>query len=137
MFGAYREYPDGSRSHHDATDIARRTGAPIVAAAAGRVRLARDQANHGNSVVVHHGQGVVTLYSHLDTMAVAEGQEVAAGQHLGTMGATGRTTGPHLHFGVVVDGVPVDPQPWWGASIGEAPRSWRVVTSSPTLSSER
>lgn len=129
-FGAYREYPDGSRSYHDATDIARRRGVPVTAAASGRVRLARDQANHGNGIVLHHGQGVLTLYSHLETMEVAEGQPVTKGQRLGTMGATGRTTGPHLHFGVIVDGVPVDPAPWWEGTVPPSPTSWNEVPLS-------
>lgn len=111
-FGTYREYPDGRRSHHDAEDIARRRGTPVYAAANGEVKLARNQAVHGNAVLLGHGQGVVTLYSHLDRLDVREGQTVERGDLLGTMGSTGRSTGPHLHWGIVVDGVPVDPMQW-------------------------
>lgn len=112
FFGSYREYPDGHRSHHDAQDIAKRKGTPVYAANAGVVRLARAQAVHGNAILLGHGQGVVTLYSHLDRFEVAEGDVVAAGDRLGDMGSTGRSTGPHLHWGVVVDHVPVDPMQW-------------------------
>lgn len=111
-YGSYREYPDGSRSFHDAEDIARKRGVPVVAAADGVVALAREQEIHGNAVLLDHGQGVVGLYSHLDRIDVVEGQRVVQGEGLGAMGSTGRTTGPHLHWGLVVDGVAVDPMEW-------------------------
>jgi murein DD-endopeptidase MepM/ murein hydrolase activator NlpD len=114
-FGTYREYPDGKRSHHDAEDIARKPGTPIRAAADGIVRLARLQAVHGNATLIAHGQGVVSLYSHQQALRVAEGDRVTAGQVIGTLGSTGRSTGPHLHWGVVVDEVPVDPMEWLDA----------------------
>lgn len=111
-FGSYREYPDGSRNHHDAEDIARRRGTPVYAPAPGIVALAAEQAIHGNAVLLDHGHGVVSLYSHFDRLEVELGQRVQVGDLLGAMGSTGRTTGPHLHWGVVVDGVPVDPMAW-------------------------
>lgn len=111
-FGTSREYPDGTRSHHDAEDIALRRGAPVRAPAPGRVALAHAQEVHGNAVLIDHGHGVISLYSHLDGFAVTIGQEVQTGDLLGTVGSTGRSTGPHLHWGVVVDGVPVDPMAW-------------------------
>lgn len=111
-FGTYREYPDGKRSHHDAEDIARRRGTPVYAAAEGVVELAHHQAVHGNAILLGHGQGVVTLYSHLDRLDVRAGQHVERGDLLGAMGSTGRSTGPHLHWGIVVDGIPVDPMQW-------------------------
>lgn len=111
-FGTYREYPDGRRSHHDAEDIARKPGVPVLAAMPGTVRLARMQAVHGNAVLLAHGQGVVSLYSHLQALGVEEGREVARGDTLGLLGSTGRSTGPHLHWGIVVDEVPVDPMQW-------------------------
>jgi len=111
-YGSYREYPDGSRSYHDAEDIARKRGVSVVAAADGVVALAREQEIHGNAVLLDHGQGVVGLYSHLDRIDVVDGQRVVQGERLGAMGSTGRTTGPHLHWGLVVDGVAVDPMEW-------------------------
>lgn len=111
-FGTYREYPDGRRSHHDAEDIGAKPWTPVVAAGSGIVSLARMQAVHGNAVLLTHGHGVVSLYSHLAGLDVTEGQRVEAGQRLGWVGSTGRSTGPHLHWGVVVDQVPVDPMQW-------------------------
>lgn len=115
VFGSFREYPDGKRSHHDAEDISRKPGTPILAAADGVVRLARMQAVHGNATLIAHGQGVVSLYSHQLKHLVREGDEVVAGQEIGLLGSTGRSTGPHLHWGVVVDEVPVDPMEWLAA----------------------
>lgn len=111
-FGTFREYPDGSRSHHDAEDIGRRRGTPVLAPAPGIVALAHLQEVHGNAVLLDHGQGVISLYSHLDGLDVAVGERVQTGQQLGRVGSTGRSTGPHLHWGVVVDQVPVDPMQW-------------------------
>ncbi len=111
-FGTYREYPDGRRSHHDAEDIGRRRGVYIYAANAGKVALAKMQEVHGNAVLIDHGQKVVSLYSHLQELEVEAGQDVKKGDILGRMGSTGRSTGPHLHWGIVVDEVPVDPMQW-------------------------
>jgi murein DD-endopeptidase MepM/ murein hydrolase activator NlpD len=111
-FGTFREYPDGKRSHHDAEDLARKRWTPIYAAADGVVALARYQAVHGNAVLLDHGQQVVTLYSHMQKHDVEEGQRVQRGDRLGWMGSTGRSTGPHLHWGIVVDQVAVDPMQW-------------------------
>lgn len=111
-FGTYREYPDGRRSHHDAEDISRKPWTPIHAAHDGHIALARSQAVHGNAVLLAHGQGVVSLYSHMAALDVEEGQQIQQGDRIGWLGSTGRSTGPHLHFGVVVDEVPVDPMQW-------------------------
>ena len=72
----------------------------------------------GNVVIIDHGQGVVTSYNHLSAVSVDVGAAVAAGERIGAVGSTGQSTGPHLHWGLVVDGVSVDaeqwlmPQPW-------------------------
>ena len=111
-FGAYRAYSDGERSYHTGLDLTWRRGSPILAAAAGEVVVAELQAIHGNAVILHHGQGVTSSYSHLDRIDVAVGDRVEAGELLGIMGTTGQSTGPHLHFGVVVSGKAVDPEQW-------------------------
>ncbi len=101
---------------HKGLDFAAFTGAPISAPAAGKVILAGEEKNgfvvHGNCVFIDHGQGVVSGYLHLSQISVQEGQEVHAGQLIGKVGDTGIATGPHLHFGLYVNGVNVNPDPW-------------------------
>jgi murein DD-endopeptidase MepM/ murein hydrolase activator NlpD len=95
---------------HLGIDVAVNTGTPISAAAPGRVIDTGNYFYAGNSVFVDHGQGFITLYIHLSRIDVKEGDVVARGQRLGLSGATGRVTGPHLHWGVLLNGVYVDPQ---------------------------
>eukprot|EP00271_Cylindrocystis_brebissonii_P000156 TRINITY_DN10203_c0_g1_i1.p1 TRINITY_DN10203_c0_g1~~TRINITY_DN10203_c0_g1_i1.p1 ORF type:complete len:353 (+),score=29.48 TRINITY_DN10203_c0_g1_i1:404-1462(+) len=101
---------------HQGVDYGADTGTPIVAPAGGRVALVGRESSgfalHGNCVGVDHGQGVVSLLMHLDTVQVRVGAEVAAGQQVGTMGSTGMATGPHLHWGLYVNGKCVDPETW-------------------------
>lgn len=111
-FGKYRRYSDGARSHHTGLDLAARRGTPVSAAADGVVLVAGWQVLFGNVVIVHHGQGVSTSYNHLDAVEVAVGDEVVAGQVVGRLGSTGQSTGPHLHWGLVVGGEAVDPDEW-------------------------
>jgi murein DD-endopeptidase MepM/ murein hydrolase activator NlpD len=100
----------GFWSAHLAIDIASRTGVPILAADAGYVRMAgRDTWGYGNQIVIDHGNGFVTRYAHLDTIGVRAGQSVDKNQKIGTMGNTGRSTGPHLHFEVIQGGVKRNP----------------------------
>jgi murein DD-endopeptidase MepM/ murein hydrolase activator NlpD len=80
-----------------------------VAANGGRVALVADFFFPGRLVAVDHGLGLYTLYFHLDSVAVTDGELVDRGQYLGTVGATGRATGPHLHFGVQLAGSRIDP----------------------------
>lgn len=114
FFGDRRtfEYSDGgvATSIHYGIDYAVPTGTPIVSAAAGRVVMATDRLITGLSVVVEHLPGVYALYYHLDRIEVEEGQIIARGQRLGTVGATGLVTGPHLHWEIRVAGVAVDPE---------------------------
>jgi murein DD-endopeptidase MepM/ murein hydrolase activator NlpD len=111
-FGKYRTYSDGEKSYHTGVDLEGRRGTPVHASAAGRVLVAWEQPIHGNAVIVHHGQGVLTAYSHLDRIDVVAGQEVAAGDVVGTLGRTGQATGPHLHWTLIVDQEAVDPLQW-------------------------
>ncbi|MDA0268822.1 MAG: M23 family metallopeptidase [Cyanobacteria bacterium] len=102
--------------YHRGIDYAAATGSPVVAPAAGRVTLVGRVANgfelHGNTIGIDHGQGVGSIFIHLNSIAVNEGDMVQAGQTIGTIGSTGASTGPHLHWGVYVNGVAVDPGPW-------------------------
>lgn len=113
LFGEIRSYLDGpAATAHQGVDIAAPTGTPVVAAQSGVVVLADAWPIRGNAVVVDHGGGTHTGYYHLNTIQVIEGQAVARGQVLGTVGATGLATGPHLHWDVVIQGGHVDPLTW-------------------------
>jgi murein DD-endopeptidase MepM/ murein hydrolase activator NlpD len=98
-------------SGHSGIDIASRTGTPIAAADAGYVVLAGwDTWGYGNQVVIDHGNGFKTRYAHLSSILVKAGDTVKKGQKIGLMGSTGRSTGPHLHFEVIYNGVMRNPQ---------------------------
>jgi murein DD-endopeptidase MepM/ murein hydrolase activator NlpD len=120
-FGKYRTYSDGKKKHHFGVDIANRTGTPVHVAAAGEVVLAEQQQIYGNVVIVHHGQGVSTSYNHLHSIDVTVGEELARGKRVGTVGSTGQSTGPHLHWGMVVDRTAVNAEQWVGEEFSPPP----------------
>lgn len=109
-FGLRRIINGLERNPHAGIDVAAPIGTPVLAAGAGVVVEAGDYFFNGNSVYLDHGQGIVTLYCHLDRIAVLPGERVAAGQRIGLSGNTGRTTGPHLHWTVIANGTAVDPR---------------------------
>jgi hypothetical protein len=108
-FGSRRIINGKPRMPHGGADYAAPTGTPVVAVNSGRVALVGDFFFPGRLVAIDHGLGLYTLYFHLDSAAVSQGDPVERGQTIGTVGATGRATGPHLHFGAHVAGARIDP----------------------------
>lgn len=98
----------GDRMHYG-VDIAAVTGTPVYAAAGGRVVYAGDAGTYGNFVKIDHGNGIFTAYAHNSRIRVRAGEYVKAGQHIADVGNTGRSSGPHLHFEVEVNGERIDP----------------------------
>jgi len=113
-FGLRRSPWNGAREVHEGIDIGSPPGTPIESPAAGTVVEASSQGGLGKHVTLDHGNGVRSRYGHLKKLDVKVGQRVAKGQVIGLVGSTGRSTGPHLHYEVVVAGKPVDPSPFLG-----------------------
>ncbi len=110
VYGSRRILNGKKRRPHLGVDIAAAKGVPVVAAATGVVTLAHaDMFYTGHTVMIDHGQGVGTIYSHLSKLLVRPGQRVKKGARIGLIGATGRVTGPHLHWGLSLFGARLDP----------------------------
>lgn len=108
-FGTRRDPFTGRRAGHLGLDFAARRRTPVYATAPGFVTFAGRNGAYGNLIEIDHGLGIATRYAHLDRIDVAVGQGVAAGQPIGRLGSTGRSTGPHLHYEILVDQKPRNP----------------------------
>jgi murein DD-endopeptidase MepM/ murein hydrolase activator NlpD len=109
-FGTRADPFNGGRAHHMGIDFDANTGDPVLSAAGGVVSFAGVKSGYGNVVEVDHGNGYTTLYGHNSKLIVRVGDIVRAGQQLAKAGSTGRSTGPHVHFEVHVNGRPVNPR---------------------------
>lgn len=117
-FGVRRYYNGefANDYYHRGVDYAGGTGSPVIAPASGYIRLVGQVSQgfllHGNTIGLDHGQGVASIFLHLSEIYVKEGDFVKAGQVIGAVGATGAVTGPHLHWGLYVNGEAIDPAAW-------------------------
>jgi murein DD-endopeptidase MepM/ murein hydrolase activator NlpD len=109
-FGVHRFFNGEPRAPHSGLDVAVNSGTPVKASAQGTVLATGDYFFNGKTVFVDHGNGLITLYCHLEQIDVQAGETVGKGQRLGLSGMTGRASGPHLHWSVVLNGVMVDPE---------------------------
>lgn len=108
-FGTHRLFNGQLQSYHRGTDFRAKAGTPVYASNFGIVRLAKNLFYSGNIVIVDHGKGIFTNYAHLSKIQVVAGQHVARGDQIGLSGASGRVSGPHLHWGVKINGAYIDP----------------------------
>lgn len=115
---------------HSGLDFRGPIGAPIVAAAKGRVVFVGRRSGYGNVVEISHGNGLMTRYAHMSRFAARVGQQVGAGDRIGAIGNTGRSTGPHLHFEVRIHGRAVNPRTF----LEKAPHVLEEIRRAPELS---
>lgn len=108
-YGLRRFFNEQPRKPHSGIDIAAAKGTPINAPASGKVILTGDFFFNGNSAFIDHGQGMITMYCHMDSIKVKDGQLIKRGEQIGTIGMTGRVTGPHLHWSISMNDARIDP----------------------------
>ncbi len=110
VFGSQRILNNKPKRPHYGIDIAQKKGSPIIAPSSGKVKLVyMDMFFTGNTVILDHGLGLISIFAHMNEISVKEGQFVSIGEKIGSVGMTGRATGPHLHWGVYLQNTPVDP----------------------------
>jgi murein DD-endopeptidase MepM/ murein hydrolase activator NlpD len=109
-FGLRRFFNEEPRAPHAGLDVAVARGTPVGASAQGQVLAVGDYFFNGKTIFVDHGNGLITMYCHLDRIGVKAGETVRKGQRIGRSGQTGRATGPHLHWSVILNGAMVDPE---------------------------
>tara|TARA_B100000963_G_C22604899_1_gene661998 strand:- start:1039 stop:1842 length:804 start_codon:yes stop_codon:yes gene_type:complete len=110
FFGSQRILNEKPKRPHYGIDIAQKKGSPIIAPSSGKVKLvAKNMFFTGNTVILDHGLGLISIFAHMDEISVIEEQYVEIGEKLGSVGMTGRATGPHLHWGIYLKDTPVDP----------------------------
>ncbi len=108
-YGSSRTYNGVLKSYHGGVDFRAKIPLPIIASNDGIVVLAKERYYSGGTVIIDHGEGIYTCYFHFSQLDVKVGDKITQGQILGLSGATGRITGPHLHFGIMAHGIQVDP----------------------------
>jgi murein DD-endopeptidase MepM/ murein hydrolase activator NlpD len=122
-FGIRRDPFTGRLARHTGLDIPAPRGAPILASGGGRVVSAGYRGAYGQTVVIDHGDGLVTLYGHASKLLVRPGDVVMPQQKIALVGSTGRSTGPHLHFEVILDGRRVEPRQYLAGVLGPTART--------------
>lgn len=108
-YGSARTYNNSLKSYHGGVDFRAKTPLPILASNSGTVVLAKDRYYAGGTIIIDHGEGIYTCYFHMSRFDVHIGDHVQRGETIGLSGDTGRITGPHLHFGVMIQGLQSDP----------------------------
>jgi len=109
-YGLRRFFNEQPRKPHSGIDIAAAKGTPINAPASGKVILTGNFFFNGNTAFVDHGQGLITMYCHMDSIKVKDGQLIKRGEQIGSIGMTGRVTGPHLHWSISMNNARIDPR---------------------------
>jgi len=111
-FGTQRVYNNTPGWKHSGIDISAVTGTPIKASQSGVIILAKKLKVHGNTVMIDHGLGIISIYNHLDNISVKVNDNIKKGNIIGTVGSTGIATGSHLHFGISVQSIRINPRTW-------------------------
>lgn len=112
-FGSQRRYNTGALAWiHKGLDIAAPIGTKIIATNSGKVLISKKMIIHGNTVMIDHGSGIKSIYNHMNKIYVKNNQYVKRGQYIGEVGNTGISTGPHLHYGISISNIRVNPEQW-------------------------
>ncbi len=111
-FGRRKDPFSGKKSYHKGIDVAAKSNTDIIATASGVVTWAKKRSGYGQMIEISHGNGIVTRYGHCKKILVKEGDIVKQGQVIGKIGSTGRSTGPHVHYEVLVSGKKINPMPY-------------------------